>query len=192
MTIIGVDEAGRGPWAGPVVAAAVKLPDGGLPHGVGDSKALNAARREALAAAIRASALVSVGTASVAEIDRLNIHWATMLAMERAVAGLAGCGLAMAGAEVLVDGNRLPRWEWASRAIVKGDALVPVIGAASIIAKTVRDAMMAGLDAECPGYGWVRNQGYGTAEHAAALRDLGVTVHHRRSFSPVRVRLAEG
>ncbi len=188
--IVGVDEAGRGPWAGPVVAAAVALPDGGLPDGVTDSKALRAARRVVLADAIRGCAALGVGQASVAEIDALNIHWATMLAMERAVAALV---LAMGGVqpgEVLVDGNRLPKWGWRARAIVKGDALVPVIGAASIIAKTVRDGLMAGLDGECPGYGWARNQGYGTAEHAAALRDLGVSVHHRRSFAPVRARLA--
>ena len=92
----------------------------------------------------------------------------------------------------MVDGNRLPKWGWRSRAIVKGDALVPVIGAASIIAKTVRDAVMAGLDGECHGYGWARNQGYGTAEHAAALARLGVSVHHRRSFAPVKARLARG
>lgn len=188
--IVGVDEAGRGPWAGPVVAAAVLLPKAGLPRGVGDSKALSAARREALAGAIRACARVGVGQASVEEIDTLNIHWATMLAMERAVAALA-----IEPGEILVDGNRLPRtgpdWRWPARAIVKGDASEPVIGAASIIAKTVRDCLMAGLDAECPGYGWAQNQGYGTAQHAAALRDLGVSHHHRRSFAPVRARLAQ-
>lgn len=185
--IVGVDEAGRGPWAGPVVAAAVALPDGGLPDGVTDSKALSPARRAALAEAIRGCAAVGVGQASVVEIEALNIHGATMLAMERAVAALGGVP-----DEILVDGNRLPKWGWRSRAIVKGDALVPVIGAASIIAKTVRDAVMAGLDGECPGYGWARNQGYGTAEHAAALARLGVSVHHRRSFAPVKARLARG
>lgn len=183
--IIGVDEAGRGPWAGPVVAAAVVLPASGLPIGVGDSKAIGAARRGILADAIRDCALVGVGQASVEEIDRLNIHWATMLAMERAVNALG-----VEPGEILVDGNRLPRWKWRARAIVKGDASEPVIGAASIIAKTVRDALMARLDAQCPGYGWQQNQGYGTAQHAAALRDLGVSEHHRRSFAPVRARLA--
>jgi ribonuclease HII len=168
-----------------VVAVAVVLPEGGLPDGVTDSKALRAGRRVVLAEAIRGCALVGVGQASVAEIDALNIHWATMLAMERAVLALG-----VVPGEVLVDGNRLPKWGWRARAIVKGDALVPVIGAASIIAKTVRDGLMAGLDAECPGYGWGRNRGYGTAEHAAALRDLGVSAHHRRSFAPVRARLA--
>jgi ribonuclease HII len=166
------------------------LPESGLPPGVTDSKALRAARRVVLADAIRGCALLGVGQASVAEIDTLNIHWATMLAMERAVMALVFEAGGVVPDEVLVDGNRLPRWAWKSRAIVKGDALVPVIGAASIIAKTVRDALMAGLDAECPGYGWARNQGYGTAEHAAALHDLGVSVHHRRSFAPVRARLA--
>lgn len=186
--IIGVDEAGRGPWAGPVVAAAVALPADGLPIGVGDSKALSAARRETLAGAIRDCALVGVGQASVGEIDQLNIHWATMLAMERAVAQVVAA-LGAEPDEILVDGNRLPRWRWQARAIVKGDVSEPVIGAASIIAKTVRDALMAGLDDECPGYGWRQNQGYGTAQHAAALRDLGVSEHHRRSFAPVRARL---
>jgi ribonuclease HII len=186
MLVAGVDEAGRGPWAGPVVAAAVVVPAGGaLPEGVTDSKALSAARRAVLADAIRGCCHVGVGMACVEEIDRLNIHWATMLAMERAVAALG-----TAVDEVLVDGNRLPKWQWRARAIVKGDALVPVIGAASIIAKTVRDGVMAGLAAECPGYGWARNQGYGTAEHARALAVLGVSAHHRRSFAPVRARLA--
>jgi ribonuclease HII len=105
--------------------------------------------------------------------------------MTRAVAALE-----LAVDEVLVDGNRLPNWHWRARAIVKGDLLVPAIGAASIIAKTVRDGVMAGLDAACPGYGWARNQGYGTAEHARALAEQGVSVHHRRSFAPVRARLA--
>ncbi|WP_439534269.1 ribonuclease HII [Polymorphobacter sp.] len=185
MIVVGVDEAGRGPWAGPVVAAAVVLPGRGAPGGVTDSKLLSAARRRELAAAIRDCACVGVGEASVEEIETLNIHWATMLAMERAVAALGLCP-----DEVLVDGNRLPRWGWTSRAIVQGDFLVPAIGAASIIAKTVRDATMAGLDAECPGYGWGTNQGYGTPEHAAALARLGVSAHHRRGFAPVRARLA--
>jgi len=184
--IAGVDEAGRGPWAGPVVAAAVALREGAvLPDGVADSKTLTAARRQSLAEAVRDCCHVGVGVAGVDEIDGLNIHWATMLAMERAVEALG-----VAPVDVLVDGNRLPKWRWRARAIVKGDALVPLIGAASIIAKTMRDAVMAGLDAEHPGYGWARNQGYGTAEHARALAELGVTLHHRRSFAPVRARLA--
>jgi ribonuclease HII len=153
--------------------------------GVTDSKLLSAARRGVLAEAIRGCCAVGVGQASVEEIDRLNIHGATMLAMERAVTALE-----MAVDEVLVDGNRLPKWRWRARAIVKGDREVPVIGAASIIAKTVRDGMMAGLAAECPGYGWERNQGYGTAEHARALAALGMSAHHRRSFAPVRARMA--
>ena len=185
MIIAGVDEAGRGPWAGPVVAAAVVLPAGGAPEGVTDSKRLSAARRAVLAEAVRGCSLVGVGQASVAEIDALNIYWATMLAMERAVAALG-----LSPDEVLVDGNRLPKWRWRARAIVKGDLLVPAIGAASIIAKTVRDEIMAGLAAECAGYGWERNQGYGTAEHARALASLGVSAHHRRSFAPVRARMA--
>ena len=125
--------------------------------------------------------------ASVAEIDALNIHWATMLARERAVAALGG------GVDhVLVDGNRLPRWSHPATAIVGGDALCVSIAAASIVAKVTRDRLMERLDAECPGYGWGRNKGYGTAEHAQGLADLGVTEHHRRSFAPVRARLLAG
>jgi ribonuclease HII len=131
---------------------------------------------------------VGLGVADVEEIDRLNILRATMLAMERAVEALVAA-LGRAPDEVLVDGNRLPRWGWQARAVVKGDRDVPVIGAASIIAKVERDHVMAALDAECPGYGWGRNQGYGTAEHGLALARLGVTRHHRRSFAPVRERL---
>ena len=177
--VAGVDEAGRGPLAGPVVAAAVILhrPLSGL----NDSKQLSAARRDVLRAALDSCATIGTGIASVAEIDSLNILWATMLAMERAVAAL-GCGVD----HVLVDGNRLPRWQHASTALVKGDGRCQSIAAASIVAKTTRDAMMAALDVEFPGYGWARNQGYGTAEHARALAALGVTAHHRRSFAPVR------
>lgn len=177
--IAGVDEAGRGPLAGPVVAAAVILCPGGI-AGLADSKKLSAARRVALAGEIRARCRVGVGEASVAEIDRLNILQATMLAMERAVTALG-----VDPAEVLVDGNRCPRWRWPSRAIVGGDATEPAISAASIIAKVARDAMMHALDAAHPGYGWAQNQGYGTAAHIAALDRLGPTPHHRMSFAPV-------
>ncbi len=184
--IAGVDEAGRGPWAGPVVAAAVVLDRGCCPSGLDDSKKLSAISRERLHGELLGSAIIGIGMASVAEIDGLNIHWATMLAMERAVAGL-GCAID----HVLVDGNRLPRWSHPATAIVGGDALCRSISAASIIAKVTRDRMMSALDAEFPGYSWGRNKGYGTAVHAAALAALGVTDHHRRSFAPVARRLLE-
>ena len=177
--IAGVDEAGRGPLAGPVVAAAVILCPGGI-EGLNDSKKLSAGRREKLFAAIMAQSTVGIGIASVEEIDRLNILWATMLAMERAVEGLnADVG------EVLVDGNRCPTWRWRSRAIVGGDATEPCISAASIIAKVTRDALMVEADRAYPGYGWASNKGYGAAVHMDALRRLGPTPLHRRSFAPV-------
>lgn len=179
--VAGVDEAGRGPWAGPVVAAAVILDPDCYPDGLDDSKQLTPDRRAALRAMLDDCAEIGVGIVSVAEIDALNIHWATMLAMERAVAALRHpCG------HVLVDGNRLPHWTQPATAIVGGDALSLSIAAASIIAKTVRDAIMADLCPQHPGYGWRRNKGYGTAEHAAGLRELGPTAHHRQSFWPVR------
>ena len=179
--VAGIDEAGRGPWAGPVVAAAVLLDRARCPDGLNDSKQLTEAARERLDCAV-----FGIGMASVAEIDTLNIHWATMLAMERAVAAL-GCVVD----HLLVDGNRLPRWQHQATAIVGGDGLSRSIAAASIIAKVTRDRMMAGLDADCPGYGWARNKGYGTPEHARGLAALGVTAHHRRSFEPVRARLEQ-
>lgn len=182
--IAGVDEAGRGPLAGPVVAAAVILCPEGI-AGLDDSKKLSAAQRERLATAIRRHCHVGVGLASVEEIDRLNILWATMLAMERAVAALG-----VHPREILVDGNRCPEWSWSSRAIIGGDAIEPCISAASIIAKVTRDAMMIALDAEHPGYGWAANKGYGAAAHLDALSRLGPTIHHRRSFAPV-VRVLE-
>lgn len=177
--IAGVDEAGRGPLAGPVVAAAVILCPEGI-AGLDDSKKLTAARRDALFDKIMAECTVGVGTASVEEIDRLNILWATMLAMERAVAALG-----VHPAEVLVDGNRCPDWRWQSRAIIGGDAIEPCISAASIIAKVTRDRMMIEADRVHPGYGWASNKGYGAAAHMAALERLGPTPLHRRSFAPV-------
>ncbi len=177
--IAGVDEAGRGPLAGPVVAAAVVLCPGGI-EGLDDSKKLTAARREALFAQIMAKCTVGIGTASVEEIDTLNILWATMLAMERAVAALG-----VDPGEVLVDGNRCPAWHWRSRAIIGGDATEPCISAASIIAKVTRDRMMIAADRDHPGYGWASNKGYGAAVHMAALERLGPTPLHRRSFAPV-------
>lgn len=186
MVIAGVDEAGRGPWAGPVVAAAVIL-RGRVPAGLDDSKRLTARRREALFAALQESdAIIGVGEASVAEIDARNILQATWLAMTRAVEALG-----VEPAHVLVDGNRLPKWRWPARAIVGGDGLEPAISAASIVAKVTRDAIMADLDAQHPGYGWAANQGYGTAAHVEGLCRLGVTVHHRRSFKPIRALIEE-
>ncbi|WP_426164139.1 ribonuclease HII [Sandarakinorhabdus sp. DWP1-3-1] len=177
----GVDEAGRGPWAGPVVAAAVVLDPDCYPEGLNDSKQLTAERRAALRLLLQDCAEIGVGMASVEEIDRLNIHWATMLAMERAVAALPKpCN------HVLVDGNRLPRWSHTATAIVGGDALSLSIAAASIIAKTVRDAIMEELCPQHPGFAWRSNKGYGTPEHAAGLRAQGPTLHHRQSFAPVR------
>jgi ribonuclease HII len=179
--VAGVDEAGRGPLAGPVVAAAVILRADDCPDGLDDSKKLTAARRAALEPQIKARALCwGIGIASVAEIDSLNILWATMLAMTRAVESLsADC------AHVLVDGNRCPPWRWASSAIVEGDAKCLSIAAASILAKEARDRMMVEAAAAHPHYGWDRNKGYGSKHHLAALRTHGPTPLHRRSFAPV-------
>ncbi len=185
--VAGVDEAGRGPWAGPVVAAAVVLDADCIPDGLNDSKQLTPERRDALWAALIDCAEIGVGIASVDEIDALNIHWATMLAMERAVAALPrDC------AHVLVDGNRLPRWQRSAQAIVAGDALCVSIAAASVIAKVTRDRMMIALAGTHDGYGWHTNKGYGTPCHARGLAQFGVTLHHRRSFAPVAARLALG
>lgn len=186
--MIGVDEAGRGPLAGPVVAAAVVLCKP-RPAGLDDSKKLRADRRAVLEAAIKRRCLWSVGVVDVDDIDRLNIFGATMLAMTRAVAGLC-LQLQDEPADVLVDGNLTPRgrcaeWRWPARAIVGGDGSEPCISAASIIAKEHRDRMMRELAAAHPHYGWERNAGYGTPEHLAALRRHGATHHHRRSFAPV-------
>ena len=177
--IAGVDEAGRGPLAGPVVAAAVVLCDGGI-AGLDDSKKLSAKKRGVLEAAIKASCRWSVGMASVEEIDEINILQATMLAMTRAVDGLT-----KEPRNVLVDGNRLPKWRYRAEAIIGGDALHPCISAASIIAKEHRDRLMVEAAARFPGYGWASNKGYGSAQHMAALRELGPTPLHRRSFAPV-------
>jgi ribonuclease HII len=182
--VVGVDEAGRGPLAGPVVAAAVVLNRRRVPKGIDDSKKLCAERRMDLCAEIRAKACVGLGVATVEEIDRINIYWATMLAMERAVDALVEC-LGREPAMVLVDGNRLPRWRHMGTAIVSGDALCLSIAAASIVAKHERDRMMLEHDREHPGYGWASNKGYGTADHREALTRLGPTPLHRRSFGPV-------
>ncbi len=177
--IVGVDEAGRGPLAGPVVAAAVVLCPGGI-IGLDDSKKLSAKRRAVLEAEIKAKCRWAVGIASVEEIDAINILQATMLAMTRAVEELD-----LEPTLVMVDGNRLPRWSYKAEAVVGGDAIHPCISAASIIAKEHRDRMMIAADADYPGYGWASNKGYGAAIHMAALRQLGPTPLHRKSFAPV-------
>jgi len=184
--VAGVDEAGRGPWAGPVVAAAVILDQDDIPPGMNDSKKLSAKRREALYDPILASARAAVGMASVAEIDELNILGATMLAMRRALRGLFDCD--QQGPDfALIDGNRLPPdLPCGAETIIKGDGKSLSIAAASIVAKVTRDRLMADLDSRFPGYGWKKNQGYGTAEHQQALQHLGVTVHHRTSFAPIQ------
>jgi ribonuclease HII len=181
VLIAGVDEAGRGPLAGPVYAAAVILDPARPVVGLRDSKLLSAAARERLSVEIRASAHAwCVASSDVDEIDAINILQATMRAMQRAVAGLA-----VAPAEVLVDGNRCPPLPCPARAIVKGDRDVPVISAASILAKTARDAYLIELDARYPGYGFAQHKGYGTPVHLAALDRLGPCPAHRRSFAPV-------
>jgi ribonuclease HII len=177
--IAGVDEAGRGPLAGPVVAAAVILCDSTI-EGLDDSKKLSPKRRGELEALILKQCRVGVGLATVEEIDTLNILWATMLAMTRAVEALS-----VEPAHILVDGNRLPRWRYPAEAVIGGDAIHPCISAASIIAKEHRDRIMVAADGEHPGYGWASNKGYGCPHHLTALREKGPTPLHRRSFSPV-------
>ncbi|MDP1691314.1 MAG: ribonuclease HII [Burkholderiaceae bacterium] len=183
--IAGVDEAGRGPLAGPVVAAAVILDDRHPIKGLRDSKTLGPATRERLAAEVRAKALCcSVAQASVEEIDGLNILQATLLAMRRAVEGLR-----LVPRRVLVDGNRLPLLAMPAEAIVRGDAQIAAISAASIVAKVHRDALLAALHEEFPAYGFAEHKGYPTAAHLAALRAHGACIAHRRSFGPVRAVL---
>lgn len=188
VRIAGVDEAGRGPLAGPVVAAAVILDPSHPVTGLADSKALSASAREALAVEVRASALAwSIAWADPAEIDALNILAASMLAMRRAVDRLS-----VRPAHVRVDGNRCPRLgpHLTAEPVVGGDASVPAISAASILAKTWRDAWMVRLDERCPGYGFARHKGYPTADHCAALAARGPCVAHRRTFGPVARLLA--
>ena len=177
----GVDEAGRGPLAGPVVAAAVILDPLDPINGLADSKKLTALRRESLFDEIQARALCcSIALATVEEIDRLNILQATLLAMKRAVEGLR-----ITPSRALVDGNQLPRLAIFAKAIVKGDALVPAISAASILAKVYRDRWCAEYDLQFPLYGFAQHKGYGTVAHLAALRLHGACPQHRRSFAPV-------
>lgn len=183
--VCGVDEAGRGPLAGPVYAAAVVLDPARRLRGLDDSKQLSERQRESLAPRIRERALAwAVAFATVEEIDRLNIYWATMLAMQRAVAALG-----LAPAEVLIDGNRCPELPHPTRAIVGGDAKVRCISAASILAKTERDAEMLRMHERFPRYGFAQHKGYATPEHLACLREHGPCAIHRRSFAPVRMML---
>lgn len=186
VPVAGVDEAGRGPWAGPVVAAAVILDPERIPAGLNDSKKLSAARREALFTSLQTHAQSGVGLASVEEIDSLNILRASLLAMARAVEALP-----RAPRWALVDGTHMPALNCTGETLVKGDGRSLSIAAASIIAKVTRDRMMRDLAAQFPVYGWERNKGYGTAVHAAALKIHGVTQHHRRSFKPIHKMLCE-
>ncbi|WP_171101395.1 ribonuclease HII [Ruegeria sp. HKCCD7255] len=181
LRIAGVDEVGRGPLAGPVVAAAVILNPDDIPEGLNDSKKLTAKRRQALDKALREWAEIAIGEASVAEIDEHNILRASHIAMIRAVEALNP-----APDYLLIDGNMIPRGlKIPSRAVVKGDAQSLSIAAASIIAKNWRDQVMVDLAQQHPGYGWDANAGYPTKQHREALQNLGVTPHHRRSFKPV-------
>jgi ribonuclease HII len=182
LRLCGVDEVGRGPLAGPVIAAAVILDPARPIAGLRDSKQLTAPVRQKLAAEIRERAIAwAIGSASVEEIDTLNILQASLLAMSRAVQALAP-----AATYALIDGKQLPRLAIPARAIVGGDALEPAISAASIVAKCHRDALMETLDQAHPGYGFAAHRGYATAEHLACLRRLGPCIQHRRSFAPVR------
>ena len=182
--VAGVDQAGRGPLAGPVVACALVLPAKGVPRGIDDSKKLSAAERARLCARLTDCAALGVGIVEPGEIDTLNIYWATMKAMTLAVDRLAEV-LGCAPGHVLVDGNRLPRWGYAATAIVSGDAHSRSIAAASIVAKHTRDQIMIAAAESHPHYGWHANKGYGSAQHLAALREHGPSPLHRRSFAPV-------
>jgi ribonuclease HII len=183
-SVAGVDEAGRGPWAGPVVAAAVILDADRIPSGLNDSKQLDEDAREAAYTLILATARIGVGIADVGRIDRDNIEKATHAAMRDAVAALG-----IRPGLVLVDGNRLPLLDMPARAIVKGDGKCLSIAAASIVAKVRRDRIMRQIGRDFPGYGFERHKGYGVPEHRAALERLGVCPHHRRSFRPVQLAL---
>jgi ribonuclease HII len=186
MGICGIDEAGRGPLAGPVVAAAVILPRTGRPKGLDDSKQLTAEAREELAVAIRQMGIVAVGVASVEEIDALNILHASHLAMKRAFDALPERPIA-----VIVDGNMAPDLPCPVECVVDGDVIVPIVSAASIIAKVERDRLMRELCEQYPGYGFAKHQGYSTPEHLAALARLGPCAIHRMSFKPVREALPQ-
>jgi ribonuclease HII len=184
--LAGVDEAGCAPLAGPVVAAAVVLDREKFPRGIDDSKKLDLDTREAIYGRLQKVARIGVGMASVEEIDQINIYWARMLAMSRAVEALG-----FEPAWVLVDGNATPRWQRPSKAIVAGDAKCRSIAAASIVAKVTRDRLMAEHAETYPGYGWETNRGYPTPEHIRAIEALGITPLHRRTFSKVRERVEQ-
>lgn len=184
IPLAGVDEAGCAPLAGPVVAAAVVLDREKFPRGIDDSKKLDLDTREAIFGRLTKVARIGVGMASVEEIDQINIYWARMLAMTRAVEALG-----FEPAWILVDGNATPRWQRPSKAIIAGDAKCRSIAAASIVAKVTRDRLMAQHAEEYPGYGWETNRGYPTPEHIRAIDTLGITPLHRRTFSKVRERV---
>lgn len=187
MPVCGVDEVGRGPWAGPLVAGAAILDRNRGTGGIADSKALSRVRREELAGYLHENAEIGIGIVEVSEIDALGLTAANDLAMERAVAALP-----RAPGFALVDGRRVPPGLGCpARAVVKGDALSLSIAAASIVAKVARDRIMAELARDFPGYGWETNAGYGVAAHRAALARFGVTPHHRRCFAPIREMLCE-
>jgi ribonuclease HII len=185
IPVVGVDEAGRGPWAGPVVAGAAILDIDTLPEslrlGLDDSKKLTSKKRKELFQLLLTCAKMGVGISSVNEIDTLNILQATMLAMKRAVDDLG-----LIPGMILVDGNLLPDWSYPSHAIIKGDGRSLSIAAASIVAKVSRDQVMADLAKDHPQYGWEKNAGYGTKGHQQGLAEFGVCQHHRRSFKPIR------
>lgn len=182
--VAGVDEAGRGPWAGPVVASAVILNPARLPQGINDSKKLSTAKREKLFDEILENAITGVGIATVEEIDRLNILQASLLAMQRAVAMLS-----TPPTLALVDGNKAPILSCKVQTVVGGDAKSLSIAAASIVAKVTRDHMMSELAQEFPHYGWEKNAGYGTKAHQDGLAKYGVCIHHRKTFAPIRALL---
>ena len=184
--LAGVDEAGCAPLAGPVVAAAVVLNREKFPRGIDDSKKLDLETRESIFSRLQKVARIGVGIASVEEIDQINIYWARMLAMQRAVEALG-----FEPAWVLVDGNATPRWQRPSKAVVAGDAKCRSIAAASIVAKVTRDRIMASYALDYPGYGWETNRGYPTPQHVRAIEALGITPHHRRSFSKVRDKIGQ-
>ena len=179
--IAGIDEAGRGPWAGPVVAAAVILEKDDIPEGLHDSKKISPGKREKIFDSLTEKADIGIGIIDFEEIDQLNILQASLKAMQLALSQLSS-----PPCYALIDGNKCPDLPIPSQAVIKGDSQVMSIAAASIIAKVTRDRIMKKIGAEFPGYGWERNMGYGTKEHAEALLKLGVTPHHRRSFAPVK------
>jgi ribonuclease HII len=189
--IAGIDEAGRGPWAGPVVAAAVILDPNQIPAGIADSKQLDADARAYLYPKIVATSRIGIGIASVERIDRDNILNATMWAMSEALKDLEQ-RTGIAPRLALIDGNRAPHLAIATRTVIKGDAKCLSIAAASIIAKVTRDRLMIDLAGNFPGYGFERHKGYGTPEHSAAIQSLGVCLAHRRSFKPIQLALLPG